>query len=356
MGKEHFIIKLILTVAIIHSCINARGLKACESQPISDSVYSIHKEMIIVDAHNHNFCLYQGDQNEQNQMTIQAVVAGHLDVIGHFFAYYPLEKITLVQQVKKDLKKLNNCLIQNSSRAIIATELEKIRSYVRQNQKVIIPGVEFFYGTFNNDISVVDSLYRMGIRVFTLMDNQYDQLSKRAQGDTPDLNDFGKALIRRMNALGMVIDISHLNDNMQTRVIDYSASPVIASHSSVRGVQKTDRNIPDDILRQLAKKNGIIMISFNSGSLAGVKEGRTEISELIRHIDHAVEVAGIDHVGIGSDFNGAGLRSPKGLETAAGFPNITRCLIEAGYSDEETSKILGENYLSLLAEIAQKSK
>ncbi len=356
MGKENFFVKIIISGLLLTNLLPAGITTLRAGQDAANNEPSLHKRAIIVDAHNHKFCLSDIKSSANNQMAIPAVVDGQMDVIGHFFAYHPLDQVPLLKQLQQDIVQLKNCLANNACRALVLSDLTQIIFRVSQNYKVVIPGLEYFYGVFNNDPTVIDSLYELGIRVLTLMDNQYDQLSRRATSDIPDLNTFGKKVIRRMNELGMVIDISHLDDNMQLKVIAYSNAPVIASHSSVRGVHDVPRNIPDNILQQLAAKKGLIMITFNSGVLTGLERGRTDINSLIKHIDHAVKVAGIDHVGIGSDFNGAGVRSPIGLETAAGFPNITRHLIEAGYSDQEVEKIMGRNYLDLISKVINQQK
>ncbi len=356
MGKENFFVKIILLGLLLTNLLPAGVTKQRAGQNPANNEQYLHKRAIIVDAHNHKFCLSDIQSSVNNQMAIPAVVDGQLDVIGHFFAYHPLDQVPLIKQLQQDINQLKNCLANNACRALVLSDLNQIIFRVSHNYKVIITGLEYFYGVFNNEPTVIDSLYELGIRVLTLMDNQYDQLSNQASSDTPDLNAFGKTIIRRMNELGMVIDISHLDDNMQLKVIASSNAPVIASHSSVRGVHDVPRNIPDNILRQLAAKEGLIMITFNSGVLAGLKTGRTDINSLIKHIDHAVKVAGIDHVGIGSDFNGAGVRSPKGLETAAGFPNITRHLIKAGYSAPEVEKIMGQNYLDLISKVIKQQE
>lgn len=188
------------------------------------------------------------------------------------------------------------------------------------------------------------------------MDNKYDLLSSgKQEKPSKTLSDFGKRIIERMNQLSRLIDISHLNDEMQKAVIDYSASPVIASHSPVRSVHDVERNIPDEILMKLKEKNGAIMITFNSGALAGIETGNTNIDKLIDHVMHAIKIIGIEHVGIGSDFNGSGQRSPKGLENATGFPNITSHLAERGLSKEDVEKVLGLNYIHLLKRVEESS-
>lgn len=322
-----------------------------------EKALKIHKNAVICDAHAHQLVFNKDDKIKYHpnskQLEFEMVKKGKIDAIGLYFAYYPLKNETLVARVKSDFKTFHNRIDNHADKYTIISETSDIEQGINNDDLMIIPGVEYFYGALNGRISTIDSLYKLGIRAMMLMDNEYERLSYEngnANGDR-NLNVLAQRSIERMNNLGMLIDITHLDDQMQEKVIDYSDYPVIASHSSVRGIHNIDRNIPDYIIKKLVKKGGSIMITFNSGNLAGLEEGRCKIESLIDHIDHAVKIAGIDHVGIGSDFNGAGLRSPEGLEDASGFPLITYNLLKRGYSEDEIMKIMGENYLRLLSEV-----
>lgn len=306
---------------------------------------NFHQNIMVADAHAHQLTFSKDE--EAPQLYIEDLFGGGVDLLGLYFAYYPIKGKTLVQQVSSDLQKLRTAISSSSYPITIAASSSEIKQQLKAGKTVLYPGVEYFFGTVNNDPTVVDSLFMTGVRAITLMNNDYDKLGKNPDNEIR-LTPLGEEVINRMNRKGMLIDISHLSDAMQKEVIAFSKAPVIASHSPVRGVHDSERNIPDDILKQLAEKDGAIMITFNSGSLAGKEEGRTNIQWLIKHIKHAVNVAGIDHVGIGSDFNGAGLRSPKTLEDASGFPNITRELLAAGFTETETKKIMGGNFLRIL--------
>lgn len=316
------------------------------------NIDEIHNNAIVVDAHAHNISFH----NDDKQLDLQMLKNGGVDAVGLYFAYYPIKNSTLLDRVKSDITKLQQKIDDGKYQLKITTNSTQIEKAVVNGNIAIIPGVEYFYGIFQNNPGTLDSLYEVGIRAITLMDNKYDLLSSEKQEKSSViLSDFGKRIIERMNQLGMLIDISHLNDEMQKAVIDYSASPVIASHSPVRGVHDVERNIPDEILLKLKEKNGAIMITFNSGALAGLENGNTNIEKLMDHLMHAIKIIGIDHVGIGSDFNGSGQRSPKGLENASGFPNITSHLIERGLTREDVEKILGLNYLNLLKRLEESS-
>jgi len=319
----------------------------------------IHEKAVVIDAHAHQLIIDPEDPNrkdpESSQLSVEKVCQGRIDGLGLYFAYYPIKNGTLLTRVQQDLQNLQKQITSHDTPIAVVSDLQNLKGSMEKEDLVIIPGVEYFFGAFNGELGTIDSLYEAGIRAITIMNNEHDVLSKKSddQGNSYQLTDFGKKVIRQLNRKGMVIDISHLSDPVQMNVINQSQTPVIASHSPVRGVHDVPRNIPDPILRRLAEKGGAVMITFNSGDLAGVKEGRCSIERLIDHIDHAVQIAGTDHVGIGSDFNGAGRRSPRNLEDASGFPWITYHLLKRGYTEEEILKILGGNYMNTLEKITQ---
>jgi membrane dipeptidase len=206
------------------------------------------------------------------------------------------------------------------------------------------------------------------------------------------LSDFGKDVVREMNRLGMMVDVSHVSDETMSDALDVSKAPIIASHSSARALSNVPRNIPDDLLRRIAKNGGVIQVNFYSefvdektvGPQSAEREARLKaqqaaidekykddperrgeesdkleaanplpplpISKLIDHIDHIVKVAGIDHVGIGADFDGAN-DMPEGAQDVSMLPNITYELLKRGYSEQDIRKILGENLLRVFAEV-----
>ncbi|MEE4198819.1 MAG: membrane dipeptidase [Bacteroidales bacterium] len=318
----------------------------------------VHHHAFIADAHAHQLVFNEEDKKKYHpnasQLELKMIEKGKIDGLGLFFAYYPLKDQTLLERVKLDIQALDKRIKKHAvNYSIISDKQDLDDDEISKDNFLILPGVEYFYGALEGRSSTIDSLHKIGIRAMTIMDNEYERLSYTNEGSHGErnINLLGKKTIHRMNDLGMLIDISHLDDQMQELVIQYSAMPVIASHSPVRAIHNVDRNIPDHILKQIAQKGGTVMITFNSGDLAGKNEGRCDIVRLIDHIDHAVKVMGIDHVGVGSDFNGAGLRSPDGLEDASGFPLITYHLLKRGYTEPEVCKIMGGNYLRLLKKV-----
>lgn len=322
-----------------------------------EKAMAIHRNARVIDAHAHKLVFGAEDREktfpDAGQLGIQQLKQGGIDGVAMYFAYYPIEGKPLYYQVKQDIQHLHQRIRTYAPGVAVASDLSGFKKGLERNEPVVLPGVEYFYGALDGKPSTIDSLHKLGVRLLMLMDNEHDKLS--FNGSDPaggrNLTPLAQETIERMNELGMLIDITHLDDQMQKLVIDHSKAPVIASHSSMRAVHKVQRNIPDDLVEKLAEKGGAIMITFNSGDLAGLEKGRCRIEELIDHIDHAVKIAGPDHVGIGSDFNGAGTRSPVGLEDASGFPIITYHLLKRGYTTEQIKKIMGGNYIRLLERV-----
>lgn len=330
-----------------------KGTAQTSSGPIDAALWQkaqkLHQNAYVADAHLHKIIFSEtslpNEEREKHQAGIGMLNKGGVDAGALFFAYYPLKAETLLQRLRKDMHALEQDMINHPERSVL---LKNGPINTRDSNFCIIPGLEYFFGVFDGDIAVVDSLAALGIRTITLMDNEHDKISYTEEDKRLALNSFGKQIINRLNAHNIRIDISHLQDDLQLAVIRHSRQPVIASHSPIRGVVNRERNLSDKVLDALAKKGGVVMITFNSGDLAGLESGRCEITDLVAHIDYAVKRIGVKHVGIGSDFNGAGLRSPKGLENAAGFPLITYHLLKNGYKEEEVTQIMGETFVNWL--------
>jgi membrane dipeptidase len=235
--------------------------------------------------------------------------------------------------------------------------------------------------------------YRMGIRSMTLSHFRNNNWADSST-DTPQHNGltaFGKDVVREMNRLGMLVDVSHVSDKTFFDAIAVSSKPVILSHSSCRAISDVPRNASDDMLRALAKNGGVIGINFGEGFVSpkdaealrkaiatpskapdltgkalddyAAKEYREElgasakafatIDDVVLHIDHVVKIAGIDHVGIGSDFDGI-TSPPQGLEDVSKMPFLVAALLKHGYSERDIKKILGENYLRVIRAVTGK--
>ncbi len=261
--------------------------------------------------------------------------------------------------------------------------------------------------SIENDIRLLRDFYRLGVRYMTLSWSNTNEWAD-SSGDINDpkvqhhngLTDFGKQVVLEMNRLGMMVDISHVADKTFWDVVAVTKAPVIASHSSARALVSAPRNMTDDMLRAVAKNGGVVDVNFCScfldqgywdaeatqrkdkdAAIHNFAEKRTaegkpptfiELDQiekewqaklprppfkvLIDHIDHIAKVAGIDHVGLGSDFDGVAGATPQGMNSAADLPKITQALLDRGYSEEDIRKILGGNVLRVFGEVERVSR
>jgi membrane dipeptidase len=240
--------------------------------------------------------------------------------------------------------------------------------------------------SINNSLGVLRQLYAGGARYMTLTHSENNDWADSATADPQHdgLTKFGEAVIGEMNRLGMLVDLSHVSPATMHDALDVTAAPVIFSHSSTRAVTNHPRNVPDDVLQRLKQNGGVIMVTFvpsfvneklrtwnaeqdaeqarlkslHSGAPAMVKEGMTAweiahpkpkaaIADVADHIEHAIKVAGEDHVGIGGDLDGI-TTTPVGLESVADYPKLFEELLRRGHSEEQLRKIAGLNVLRVL--------
>jgi membrane dipeptidase len=254
----------------------------------------------------------------------------------------------------------------------------------------------------DSDLSVLRSYGELGVRYLTLTHTNHTPWadSSSLAGTHNGLTDFGRQVVREMNRLGMMVDISHVSDKTFLDALETSEAPVIASHSSSRALASAARNMTDEMLRAIAKKGGVVHVNYYEGFLDNgfaerekvlkaeqaeqdaiddrtpkfgdrsqngpavrqinaqriAKLGRLPLSRLLDHFEHIVKVAGVDHVGLGSDFDGADDLFPEGMEDISKTPNLVRGLMERGFSDEDILKILGGNTLRVMREVEQVSR
>lgn len=282
--------------------------------------------------------------------------------------------------------------------ALAKSSIEIVRAR-REGKIAVLLGIEGGHA-INSDLNVLRHFHMLGVRCMTLTHNAATEWAD-SSNDAPrhrGLTDFGKEVVREMNRIGMLADVSHVSDATFYDVLTTARAPVIASHSCCRALCKVPRNLDDEMMRALAASGGAIQITFHNAFLSqeyadagralasesaerqrvirekfGSNEARKLIEgqrwsdELIRagklpqvswekildHIDHAVGLVGADHVGVGSDFDGAFM--PAGLEDASKYAAITEGLLRRGYSESHILKILGENTLRVLADVERVS-
>ena len=274
----------------------------------------------------------------------------------------------------------------------LATTASDIERIVKSKKIAAFLTVEGGH-TIDDDLRVLRMYYQLGIRSMTLTHSRNNNWADSAT-DKPvhnGLTDFGKEVVREMNRLGMVVDVSHVADKTFFDALEVTTKPVMLTHSSMRAISDVPRNVTDEMLWALAKNGGVVGITFGEGfvnpkdadalraaieieTTAPTMNGRTlddyaaqdvrklfgtrvkvaaSVEDVADHIDHAVKIAGIDHVGIGSDFDGVS-GPPNGLDDVSRMPALIAALLERGYSDRDLKKILGENTLRVIREVTGK--
>jgi len=360
----------------------------------------LHAAAIVVDAHSDFLDRSVVDQSrlsddpEGSQTTLGKLEAGQVD--AQFFSIFVPPAYREYGYAGRTLELIDRLLLEverNSDRIEMATSVAAIRRIAAEEKIAALMGIEGGH-SIENRLEHLRNYYRLGVRYMTLTWTNTNDWAD-SSGDTPrwsGLNDFGLRVVAEMNRLGMMIDISHVSDDTFWDVIRNSRSPVIASHSAARALVDSDRNISDEMIVALAEAGGVIQVTFYSKHLQSAFASRYDqavdeaaatfnrlgdqylhdpigldiaqwslekeiersippipLSAVVDHIDHIVDLAGIDHVGLGSDFDGMG-SAPVGLEHVGMMPAITEELVRRGYDEAGIRKILGENLLRVMAE------
>ena len=323
----------------------------------------IHTRILSVDTHTDtplwftrgNFSV---GMRKGNQVSIQKMEEGKLD--AQFLAVFLAQKERDEASSKKAVEKCHKMIedvyadvAKYKDDCGIALTEEDARRLKAEGKKAFFIGIENGYG-IGKDIKNVKKYKDMGVQYMTLShsyDNDICSSSTNTEDASKGLTAFGREVVKEMNKVGMMIDISHVSESTFWDVMKLSKDPVFASHSSVKALCNSDRNLTDEQLRALAKNGGVIQICIYGGYL-NKNPKAASVDDVVNHIDHAVKVAGIDHVGIGSDFDGGG-----GVLGCAGdndMINITVKLIEKGYSEEDLRKIWGGNFFRVMNEVINK--
>jgi len=373
-------------------------MSTSKSEPVTERATAVHRRSIIVDGHcdtpyrllRHG--LHIDDHDPEAQLDLRTLQESGITA-SFFAAYVPGAYVgrgaaefayRLIDLIKSEVESRPDVLR-------FCADSEGIRRTKRDGKIAIMIGVEGGHA-IEDSLDILRDLYARGSRYMTLThvntNNWCDSSGDVARHG--GLTDFGREVVHTMNDLGMIVDISHVSDNAFHHAIETTRVPIVATHSSCRALCRHPRNMTDDMLRALARNGGICMINFFSAfvndSVAQVimhaqrrpkrqAEGGTEelpndavdwasylkwfnalgcpratLDEVISHILHAAKVAGIDHVGIGSDFDGVPAL-PDGLQTAAALPAVTSRLLDRGLSETDVEKILGSNFLRVFSAV-----
>ena len=366
----------------------------------------IQRKSIVVDTHN-DVLSFMTDENYD--IGVSSVGKYHTDIArmreggltAEFFSVYidrsyakdggsARRALDMIDYVYRAVEKYPNDFMMSYSTA-------DIRRAKKQKKIAALMGIEGGHA-IEDSLMALRDFYRLGVRYMTLTHNNTNNWADSCCDTAKHngLSDFGKDVVREMNRLGMLVDVSHVSDKTMSDVLDVSTAPVIASHSSARALGDRPRNIPDDLLRRFTANGGVVMVNFYPGfidaKVIAASRARDErlkpqtdalkqqykddprkleeetnklhaanplpkapLSVLIDHFDHIAKVAGVDHVGIGSDFDGVP-SLPVGIEDISKLPVITYELLKRGYSERDIRKILGENFLRAFAQAERVSQ
>jgi len=366
----------------------------------------LHREAIVIDTHNditspitdQGFDLGTRDTSGRTQTDLPRMKEGGLD--AEFFAIYVAASYARNGGSARRALEMIDGVYEQARRHPESLEMaftsDDIRRIAKSGKIAALMGIEGGHA-IEDSLGALRQFYRLGVRYMTLTHTNTNNWAD-SSGDInlpnvkhhDGLTDFGKEVVREMNRLGMMVDISHVADKTFWDAIAVSEAPVIASHSSSRALTDVPRNMTDEMLAAVGKKGGVVMVNFAKGFVntkavkpspevqakideirqrsGDLRQARAEIEKLtgppprvplemlIDHFVHIAKVAGIDHVGIGSDFDGVGGQLPEGMEDVSKLPNITYELLKRGYSEADVKKVLGENLLRTMAEVERVAK
>lgn len=342
-------------------------------EDVEERARRVHEEAVVVDGHNDLPWRIRGEtqleisplhldrRNEEGHTDIPRMLEGGLDV--QFWSVYVNAEFrgpeaTAVQLEQIDVAKRFCRKYPQLEMAYTADDVDRI---VGEERIACLLGMEGGH-VISNSIPVLRQLYEAGARYLTLTHFRTLSWADAAGGEAlhGGLSQFGEEVVREMNRLGMIVDLSHVSAQTMRDAIRVSEAPVIFSHSGARALHDHPRNVPDDVLRSLREKGGVVMVIFypsyivpGADTLSSEEaEARADVGTVADHIDHVVEVAGIDHVGLGSDFDGVSTL-PRGLKDVSELPNLTEELLRRGYSEEEVRKILGGNVLRVFRQVEE---
>jgi membrane dipeptidase len=367
-------------------------------------VKRVHASAILIDTHNDVTSatvagLDIGKPNTDHMTDLARMKAGGMG--AQFFAVYVAASyvngnhaanrtLQMIDTVRHDI------IEKYPNDFVFATTAAGIRRAHRQHKIAALLGIEGGHA-IEDSLRLLRRYYDEGVRYMTLTHSNSNHWADSSGDDNKPnngLSPFGKEVVLEMNRLGMIVDISHVSDQTFWDALETSKAPIFASHSSCRAIAPVPRNMTDDMIRALAKKGGVVQINFScdflnpdvakaeaqfedklrplrdrliakyandpNGLRAAMREARSQLGappeqratldDVVRHIDHVVELAGVDAVGLGSDFDGISC-APEGLDSVDKWPNLTRALLQEGYTAAEIRKIYGENTLRLMTAV-----
>ncbi len=408
--------RVLLLSCLILVAASANAQSSSPSGPtVSARARAIQESAIVVDTHadtpqrflDEGFDIGSTDPNDVGHISLDKARRGNLG--AEFFSIWVDPETNQGHFAQHTFDLIDSVYEQaahHPDRMMMAFSVADIERAHHEHKLAALMGIEGGH-SIENDMHLLRDYYRLGVRYMTLSWSNTNEWAD-SSGDINDpkiqhhngLTDFGKQVVMEMNRLGMMVDISHVADKTFWDTIAITKAPVIASHSSARTLVDAPRNMTDDMLRAVAKNGGVVQVNFFSGfvdedyrkaMLAQEKDQASAIqnyvdslkaqgkpinyieidrmerewtakiprppfNSLIAHIDHIAKVAGVDHVGLGSDFDGVSGATPQGMDSAADLPKITQALLDRGYSADDIKKILGGNLLRVFRQVEAVSR
>jgi len=347
----------------------------------TDRAARLHQQAIVVDTHidttqlllrdgwdfmaRHAARTAGGRDENASHVDYPRAREGGLDAA--FFSIYMPGTVTGPEAVKRSLLLIDavrRLAEQHPGEIVLATSAADVRAANKAGKFAALMGMEGGH-MIDDNLSILRDYQRLGVRYLTLSHSVNTNWSD-SSGDKPahnGLTDFGKDVVRELNRLGVMVDISHVADKTFWDALEVSRAPLLASHSSCRALSGHPRNMTDDMIKALGAKGGVIMINYSTTFLSNelyeatqnnvpaAERPRVSWEKIVDHIDHAVKLVGAAHVGLGSDFDGTTV--PDGMDDVSKLPKITAALRQKGYAEQDVRNILGENILRLMEKVEE---
>ena len=252
------------------------------------------------------------------------------------------------EEADKLLQGIADRVERSGGEAVLCYSPSELPAVKNAGKKVVMRAIENGYA-IGKELSNIERYRNMGVVYMTLCHNGDNDICDSARGNAEHggLSAFGKDVVREMNRVGMLIDLSHAAESTFWQVLELSEKPVVCSHSSCKALCNHPRNLSDEQLKAIADKGGVVQITMYSGFLR--EEGEATLDDFISHLEHAIKVAGIDHVGIGTDFDGDG--GIIGCADASEVINLTRRLLAEGFTEGDITKLWGGNFLRVMRRV-----
>jgi membrane dipeptidase len=403
------IIRIPLTTALSAVLAFAQAPGRTKRTVTDAEVQRVHKSAILIDTHNDVTSatvagLDIGKPNTDHMTDVPRMKKGGMgaQIFAVYVAASYVEGNHAANRTLQMIDTVRHDIIEKYPQDFVfATTAGDIRRAHREHKMAALLGIEGGHA-IEDSLRLLRCYYDEGVRYMTLThsnSNHWADSSGDSNKPNNGLSPFGKEVVAEMNRLGMIVDISHVADKTFWDALEVSKAPIFASHSSCRAISPAPRNMTDEMIAALGKKRGVVQINFSCDFLnpdvyqadaanqekmrairdqliqkyandpAGLRnamrearaqvgggtEKRATLADVVKHINHVVAIAGVDAVGLGSDFDGIGC-APEGLDSVDKWPNLTRALLEEGYTAAEIRKIYGENTLRLMAEVERVAK